>query len=106
MTSGDWSGFLYAWLGITACMVAAAVVVLIWAIRTGQFKDQDRARYLALDDQTTDTKNTKDTKSTKKGEAGNGEKNGSVSSPCCYLILFLPFLVFLVSSVSLVLRCV
>ena len=40
---------LIAWLVFAGISLAGLTLVLVWAIRTGQFKNQDRARYLALD---------------------------------------------------------
>jgi nitrogen fixation-related uncharacterized protein len=37
------------WLAFTALMLVAVAAVLWWAIRSGQFRRQDRARYLPLD---------------------------------------------------------
>ena len=41
--------FLAFWLGILLINVSGIVVVLVWAIKSGQFSDQARARYLALE---------------------------------------------------------
>ena len=41
---------LIAWLVFAGISLAGLTMVLVWAIRTGQFKNQDRARYLALHD--------------------------------------------------------
>jgi nitrogen fixation-related uncharacterized protein len=40
--------FLAAWV-VFVCLIFAAVAgAVVWAARSGQFKDQDRARYLPL----------------------------------------------------------
>lgn len=36
------------WLFLVAISVAASIVALFWALRSGQFSDQERARYLPL----------------------------------------------------------
>ena len=41
--------FLLIWFGFLVLMLICVGAVLIWAIRTGQFSRQDRARYLPLD---------------------------------------------------------
>lgn len=40
---------LILWCVVAALALLAAVAVLVWAVRSKQFSDQDRARYLALD---------------------------------------------------------
>lgn len=45
----EWAWFTYVWIAFAAMMLLAAVAVLVWAIRSGQFRRQDRARYLPLD---------------------------------------------------------
>jgi nitrogen fixation-related uncharacterized protein len=40
--------FVPVWLFFLATGTLMALLVLSWAIRTGQFEDQDRARYLPL----------------------------------------------------------
>ncbi|MBT1071508.1 cbb3-type cytochrome oxidase assembly protein [Pelotalea chapellei] len=47
----DSATFFYMWIGFLFLMIAGILLVFIWAIRSGQFKDQDRARYLPLSDQ-------------------------------------------------------
>jgi nitrogen fixation-related uncharacterized protein len=42
--------FFIGWIALTATGIIASIVVFIWAIRTGQFSDQGRARYLPLAD--------------------------------------------------------
>jgi nitrogen fixation-related uncharacterized protein len=44
-----WTGFFYVWITSMLLMLAAVIAVLIWAIRSGQFKQQNHARYLPLD---------------------------------------------------------
>ena len=38
------------WIGLVVITLVTGGIVLAWAIRTGQFSDQDRARYLPLGD--------------------------------------------------------
>ena len=40
--------FLYMWLGFLLLMMCSVAIFFLWAIRKGQFSQQDRARYLAL----------------------------------------------------------
>lgn len=40
--------FLYMWLGFLLLMICSVSTFFLWAIRKGQFSQQDRARYLAL----------------------------------------------------------
>jgi len=40
--------FLYMWLGFLLLMICSVAIFFLWAIRKGQFSQQDRARYLAL----------------------------------------------------------
>jgi len=40
--------FLYMWLGFLLLMLCSVSAFFLWAIRKGQFSQQDRARYLAL----------------------------------------------------------
>ena len=47
MTSAD--ALLIMWLAFTAAAVLGVSGVLVWAVRSRQFSDQDRARYLPLD---------------------------------------------------------
>ena len=42
------STFLFMWIGFTLLMTGGIGLLFLWAIRAGQFSDQDRARYLAL----------------------------------------------------------
>jgi cbb3-type cytochrome oxidase maturation protein len=46
--------FLLVWLAVTALMLTAVIAALVWAARSGQFKDQQRARSLPLTGQTPD----------------------------------------------------
>jgi cbb3-type cytochrome oxidase maturation protein len=43
--------FYLGWLALTAIGISASIVVFFWALRTGQFSDQGRARYLPLSDE-------------------------------------------------------
>lgn len=40
--------FLVLWIGFLLLMSGGIAALFLWGIRSGQFKDQDRARYLAL----------------------------------------------------------
>jgi cbb3-type cytochrome oxidase maturation protein len=40
--------FYLGWIVITATGIGVSIVVFLWALRTGQFSDQARARYLPL----------------------------------------------------------
>lgn len=40
--------YFLAWMGLIAVSLALSLAALAWALRTGQFADQGRARYLAL----------------------------------------------------------
>ncbi len=51
-----WGAFFYVWLAFMGIMMAALLGVLIWAWKSGRFKNQDRARYLPLDDMPPDHK--------------------------------------------------
>jgi nitrogen fixation-related uncharacterized protein len=42
--------FYAAWLTLIAAGVGASIAALFWALKTGQFSDQGRARYLPLTD--------------------------------------------------------
>lgn len=39
---------LFIWFGYLGIMLTFIFIVLRWAVRSGQFSDQDRARYLPL----------------------------------------------------------
>lgn len=43
--------FYFAWIILTAIGILASIAVFIWAIKSGQFSEQDRARYLPLADE-------------------------------------------------------
>jgi nitrogen fixation-related uncharacterized protein len=40
--------FFYYWISFSILILAASGLVFFWAYRRGYFKNQDRARYLAL----------------------------------------------------------
>jgi len=42
--------FYVGWIGLILLGVVGSLVALFWALRTGQFADQGRARYLPLSD--------------------------------------------------------
>ncbi|HEY3307199.1 MAG TPA: cbb3-type cytochrome oxidase assembly protein CcoS [Desulfuromonadaceae bacterium] len=50
----DDGAFLFMWIGFLLLMIVCIVAIFIWAIRTRQFSDQERARYLALHSKITD----------------------------------------------------
>ncbi len=37
------------WIGFTLIAVSGIAVVIWWAVKSGQFRDQDRARHLPLE---------------------------------------------------------
>jgi len=41
--------FFFMWLGFLLLMTGGIAAFFLWAIRNGQFSDQDRARYLPLE---------------------------------------------------------
>ncbi|WP_226377666.1 cbb3-type cytochrome oxidase assembly protein [Citrifermentans bremense] len=43
------NAFLFLWIGFLLLMSTALGTLFLWAIRAGQFSNQERARYLALD---------------------------------------------------------
>ena len=47
-TPGDETRLLILWITFTAIALAGVIAVFIWALRSGQFRQQDRARHLAL----------------------------------------------------------
>lgn len=49
MYSLRFGAFLAMWLGFLIIMIAAITLALVWAVRSRQFSNQDRARYLALE---------------------------------------------------------
>jgi len=48
IAAGD-SALLLIWIAFTGIAIAGIIAVLVWAVRTRQFSDQDRARHLPLD---------------------------------------------------------
>ncbi len=40
--------YVFLWVGFSLMCVLGLSVVFVWAWRAGQFRDQDRARWLAL----------------------------------------------------------
>ena len=44
--------FYLGWIVLTATGVLGSIAAFLWAIRTGQFADQGRARYLPLQGET------------------------------------------------------
>lgn len=43
------SALLLVWIAFSGVALAGILAVLVWAVRAGQFGDQDRARYLPLE---------------------------------------------------------
>ena len=41
--------FLFMWIGFLLLMTGGIAAFFLWALRAGQFSDQDRARYLPLE---------------------------------------------------------
>jgi cbb3-type cytochrome oxidase maturation protein len=48
MFSNPDSIFIFAWAAFVFLVFAAITIAILWAAKTGQFDDQDRARYLPL----------------------------------------------------------
>ncbi len=46
---GEEMSLLVMWTTFSVLALAGVIAVFVWAIRSRQFSDQDRARYLALD---------------------------------------------------------
>ncbi len=44
--------FYIGWIVLTATGILTSIGVFVWALRTGQFSEQGRARYLPFDDET------------------------------------------------------
>ncbi len=42
------AAFLFLWIGFLLLMTGSIAAFFLWAIRAGQFSDQDQARYLPL----------------------------------------------------------
>ena len=40
--------FYVWWIGLTAAAIWVSIAAFVWAVQTGQFGDQERARYLPL----------------------------------------------------------
>lgn len=62
---------LSIWIGLVVITLVTGGIVFAWAIRTGQFSNQDRARYLPLGDPPPERDRDKDEDS----EGEKGEKN-------------------------------
>ncbi|NIQ38979.1 MAG: cbb3-type cytochrome oxidase assembly protein CcoS [Proteobacteria bacterium] len=43
--------FYLGWIALTAVGILLSIAVFLWALKSGQFSDQKRARYLPLRDQ-------------------------------------------------------
>jgi nitrogen fixation-related uncharacterized protein len=48
------SALLLVWIAFSGVALAGILAVLVWAVRSGQFGDQDRARYLPLESEIPD----------------------------------------------------
>lgn len=57
-TPTDGAPFFFMWIGFLSLMIIWILLVFIWAIRSGQFRNQERARYLPLPDQQQETNGT------------------------------------------------
>jgi cbb3-type cytochrome oxidase maturation protein len=44
----DGTAFVLMWIGFLLLMSSGIVLFFLWAVRAGQFTDQERARHLAL----------------------------------------------------------
>jgi cbb3-type cytochrome oxidase maturation protein len=44
----DGTSFVIMWIGFLVLMSSGIAVFFVWAVRNGQFSNQDRARYLPL----------------------------------------------------------
>ncbi|HJV34188.1 hypothetical protein [Geomonas sp.] len=44
----DGTAFVLIWIGFLVIMSSGIVIFILWAVRAGQFCDQQRARHLAL----------------------------------------------------------
>lgn len=49
MNPMEGNAFLFLWIGFLLLMSTALGTLFLWAIRAGQFSNQERARYLALE---------------------------------------------------------
>lgn len=58
------------WIGLVVITLVTGGVVLAWAIKTGQFSDQDRARYLPLGDPLPEQDRDRDKAEDSEGEKG------------------------------------
>jgi cbb3-type cytochrome oxidase maturation protein len=68
------ASFFWAWVAFSLLTLGGLAAFLVWAIRSGQFSDQDRARYLPL---------LGGIPNDEKGNRKSGEKKGAnhVSAP-------------------------
>jgi len=48
MSDGGSAWLLPMWIAFLSVVGAGVIAVFVWAVRARQFRDQDRARYLAL----------------------------------------------------------
>lgn len=67
--TNPWEGqaFLFMWIGFLLLMSCGIGAFFLWGIRSGQFSNQERARYLALQAEIRDTL-------PRRGRDGEGEK--------------------------------
>jgi cbb3-type cytochrome oxidase maturation protein len=67
-------GILLLWLVSGALMMTGAAIAFFWALRSGQFRDRDRARYLALWSGIPEDEKREGEKPEKKGEKAQRHK--------------------------------
>ncbi len=48
MSAGGPDWLLTMWIAFMAVVAAGVIAVFVWAVRARQFRDQERARFLAL----------------------------------------------------------
>ena len=80
--SNPWEGqeFLFMWIGFLLLMSCGIGAFFLWGIRSGQFANQERARYLALQAEISLPRRGRDGEG-EKGlpEAGRGEAGATLS---------------------------
>ena len=76
--------FLFIWFGFLLLMSATAIAFFLWGIRSGQFADQDRARYLPLESGIPEPPTDVDAPSPAGGGAGRGKDRDEAGGrqPC------------------------
>ena len=80
--TNPWEGqaFLFMWIGFLLLMTGGIGAFFFWGVRSGQFANQERARFLALDAEIPDTLPKSETGQPsdslpRRGRAGEGERN-------------------------------